>query len=361
MNKLFVFQDNNNKYCTELKAGFNFIKGARKIDLNELNADYLINNKIDIVIANGLPKEWYFILKGLSIVTITIDSINKYHDLSDIVIDSKSEDNNKYFTGKRYSIVQNKGLLFGEEIPFVEIVNLITKLNWDSDFFGFPIAYLSSRYLTEAIMFRSLQFIKKHNIKLVEYLCNCHDRKSVLIAERNKFDFVDIRLTYEKKISEAKKIVLPDGINFGLAEKKDIEILKQISKNMYMDSRYFFDGKFDLKKVNEFYQSWVEKAVKGIFDDKCFCLFDDQEAIGFCSIKYNEMNAAKIGVVGLASRYQGKGLAQRMLTLVFNELIKEQIGKLYVVTQGRNYAAQRLYQKVGFLTKSTELWYHKWY
>ena len=32
-----------------------------------------------------------------------------------------------------------------------------------------------------------------------------------------------------------------------------------------------------------------------------------------------------------------------------------------VVTQGRNIAGQRLYQRCGFLTRSVELWYHKWY
>jgi hypothetical protein len=32
-----------------------------------------------------------------------------------------------------------------------------------------------------------------------------------------------------------------------------------------------------------------------------------------------------------------------------------------VITQGRNYAAQRLYQRAGFVTRKTELWYHKWF
>ena len=32
-----------------------------------------------------------------------------------------------------------------------------------------------------------------------------------------------------------------------------------------------------------------------------------------------------------------------------------------IICVGRNYAAQRLFQKCGFITKSTELWYHKWF
>jgi len=32
-----------------------------------------------------------------------------------------------------------------------------------------------------------------------------------------------------------------------------------------------------------------------------------------------------------------------------------------VVTQGRNLAAQRLYQRNGFVTASLQLWYHRWF
>jgi hypothetical protein len=31
-----------------------------------------------------------------------------------------------------------------------------------------------------------------------------------------------------------------------------------------------------------------------------------------------------------------------------------------VVTQARNVPAQRLYQKCGFITRSVELWFHRW-
>ena len=72
------------------------------------------------------------------------------------------------------------------------------------------------------------------------------------------------------------------------------------------------------------------------------------------------MHAAHIGLFGVHEDYSGQGLGKFLLNNVFNKLAAANIKKVFVVTQGRNYPAQRLYQSVGFKTFSTELWYHKW-
>ncbi len=35
--------------------------------------------------------------------------------------------------------------------------------------------------------------------------------------------------------------------------------------------------------------------------------------------------------------------------------------RVNVVTQGKNIPAQRAYQRCGFITRSVELWFHKWF
>lgn len=359
MNKLFVFQKNNdNEYVQELEFAYTVIiqtdKDTKRIELDDLTVDYLLSNSIDVVISNGLNKEWYFTFKGLKIVTITIDNISLYKQYSDVILDYLSEDSSQYFTGKDFSLRNNK------DLDFNEIVNLVVDLDWDSEFFGFPIAYLSCKYLTESIFFRISKYLNVKNIRLIEYLCNCHDNQSVTIAEKDGFHFSDIRLTFEKRLREKIEVDLPESLHFRSAEKKDIPELKKIAKDLYKNSRYYFDGNFEIDRINEFYSSWVEKAVLGTFDDNCYCLDQTDKPIGYCTIKYLKGNNAQIGLVGISSEFRGKKLGNKMLSLVFNELFKKNINSVYVVTQGRNYSAQRLYQSVGFLTKSTELWYHKW-
>jgi len=356
MNKLFVFQkDTDKEYLAELAEGFKRCEATSSmIDFKDLSVDYLTSSASEVVISNGLPKEWYFVLKGLNVVTITLDQIEKYVSLSDIVIDCKSQDDNRYFTGTEYSICKNG------DLEFEEITNLIMKFEWDSKFWGFPVAYLSSRYLTDNIVHRIDKVIKRDNIRLVEYQCNCHDNRSVKAAEENGFHFTDIRVSFEKDLKAKHECKMPAGITFARAKENDIKTLRDISSYLYKDSRYFFDENFDREKANEFYKEWVEKAVLSKFDDECCCLYDNNIAFGFCTIKYHVSGTANIGLFGMAKKYQGRGLSILLLNMVFDRLIDKGIKKLFVVTQGRNYAAQRLYQKAGFITKSTELWYHKW-
>jgi len=44
-----------------------------------------------------------------------------------------------------------------------------------------------------------------------------------------------------------------------------------------------------------------------------------------------------------------------------NWFADQNASNITVVTQGRNVAAQRLYQRLGFVTRSLELTYHKWF
>ncbi len=356
-----MFQDNADAdYLKELKASSGLLEKrpdkVMQVDIKEISRDLLIDKEIDVVISNGLSLELYRVLKALKIVTITIDRLSDYLEHADIVIDHKNRGGNRYFTGPEYSFIDNRD--FNER--FDEITNLIKRLEWDSQFWGFPVAYMACRYLTDSIVFRTSRFIKANDIRVVKYLCNCHDNRSVKKATEEGFLFADIRLTFEKGLDEKSSVDLAPGMKLGLAKDADISGLREIAKVLYKDSRYYFDENFDKQKVSEFYQGWVEKAVQGQYDDECLCLYDKKTPLGFCTLRYHPSKVADIGLIGFSNKSQGKGLGRKMLCFVFNRLIDKGIKKVCVVTQGRNYIAQRFYQRAGFITKTTELWYHKW-
>ena len=105
MNKLFLFGNTDNPYAAELAQAFSKHKDRQRIHrlvVDELTTDYLIDNSIQVVISNWLPKDWFLVFKGLGIVSIVIDDIGRHREFADIVIDYRSDDTNKYFTGPRF-------------------------------------------------------------------------------------------------------------------------------------------------------------------------------------------------------------------------------------------------------------------
>lgn len=359
MQKLFVIdKDRSDDYGKELLYALEKAKAqdpkADFIYTDQLKLSLLQERNTDVLISTGLSPEWHYTLKGLGCVSIVFDVLDKYVSLADIVIDHKANNQISNFGTSAFSLFDNPNFNFNE------IANLVKKLAWDTDFFGVGVGYVSSRNLTENIYRKIHKFSYANDIKILEYLCNCHDRESVQVAERQGFHFVDIRLTFEVKTKQMEMEVLPEGFSYGIAKPEHIEELKRVGSNIYKDSRYYFDGHFDPQKINEFYRGWVEKAVLGTFDDLCYCIFKGDRPVGFCTLRYTKLESANIGLVGFSEDFQGLGLGKKLMNYVIHESAAKGIKKIFVVTQGRNYMAQRLYQSAGYKTFSTELWYHKW-
>ena len=356
MKKLFV-KGEGGENCShdELDCAYKkFSSNELKIEERELTVEMIEDNNISVVISSGLSKQWYLTLRGMFVITITLGCSKVYADLSDIVIDCLANNDKRYFVSEEYSACNNTKNKIGE------VFDIISYLEWDSRFWGFNVSYLSCLHLTESIMAQISKYIYNNNIRLVEYLCNCHDLRSVRVAEKNGFNFVDIRLNYYHTLLNIGDYQDSEGMRFGVASDPDIPALRRVAESSYEDSRYFFDGNFDNEKVSEFYQSWVEKGVTGRFDDICLCLYDGNTPFAFSTVKYVTKEEASMGLVGVSPSYMGKGYGKSLMHASLTYLKENGVKVVSVVTQGRNYPAQNLYQSVGFRLKTTQLWYHKW-
>jgi len=351
---------------------------------DHLLVQFIQKNKICIVVSDRrIAHETALLLRGLQIVIITIGTAEGHiQEFVDITIDPLSSPQIHAFTGLRYllsktlakvslndlskllkissDVIQKEVAANNAEANLISIVSLFTKLDWDSQFFEINVGFASCYRLTPSIQRLARQFIQKENIKLFEYLCGCHDKLSVETAEHAGYSFVDIRLAFERNLDDVISPGPRDGFDIRRGAVSDIPRLKEIASELYKDSRYYFDGNFDFNKVTQFYSDWIEKAILGTFDDYAYVLYEKDKPIGFCTIKEYKARSAKISLFGLDKEVQGRGLGLYLLENVLYLL--QQDGKIYVrvITQGRNYIAQRLYQRAGFLTQKTELWYHKW-
>ena len=355
----------------------------------------LVARAPDILVATApVIEQWLNRKGGNSVITILIGCpSDELRTRVDVVIDPLSSDTREYFSGLKFlpkeileytdlgalqelldldhSTIQAELEQNGAIHALSEITSLYRILDWDSEFFEFPVAFVTTRRLTRNIERFIKERVRANKVRFLEYCCNCHDPVSVRTAEDNGYRFVDIRVTLEKYLSspeqfEGSPSLRPSSdLEVVQASDSDLDYLIPATKSLYLDSRYFFDGHFAKDKLHQFYADWLKKSVRGDFDDCVFLIRDRRQKhrpFGFCSFrrKMSTDQVAVIGLFGIDPTAQRQGYARALLNGVFHQMYSRGFNKVEVVTQGRNLAAQRIYQKTGFVTQMMELWYHKW-
>ena len=242
-------------------------------------------------------------------------------------------------------------------------MHIVKLLEWDSIFFGFPIAQIQSNTIEEMHLGEIFSFCRENKVRLLQFKCDAHHRPSILLAEKGSFHFADVRLTLHKRLTdlEGQNTPLPKRLSFRKGEISDIPALKTIVTDLYTHSRYYFDTNFPSNDVNGFYQNWIEKSVRGLFNDFVWVLCRDNLPIGCCSVSHAGGQMASIGLFGIDPSMTGKGFGSLLMQNVLYSMFYKGLSTVSVITQGRNYGAQRLYQKAGFYNEKMEIYYHKWF
>lgn len=232
-----------------------------------------------------------------------------------------------------------------------------TFLDWDSAFFGMRIARLGSTLLTPAIVADSLGWCAAHRIDCLYFLGVADDPQTQALAQANGFQFVDIRMTMERRIARDENFVASGSV--GAARDIDLAALKTIARAAHVDSRFFFDPHFAGERCEALYEAWIERSCGG-WADAVFVAQADGSPAGYCTCHLGEDGCGSIGLVGIAAPARGRGLGRELLRSALRYFQAHGALRVQVVTQGRNSGAQRFYRQSGFFTESVMLWYHNW-
>ena len=359
MKKLVILPTKKTRYCKIIYR----IKELKLKDIEfcfEENLNFKLIKRFDVVVFENIKINFLKKIHEEKIILININKYSHYNKLIDVCIDPFFKITKKNTINPVKGIFRPIQLDTSDHLEFKNLLNVLTLMDWDTKFWKKRIGFIGPKRLTQNIIFRCNKYIKKNKIEMVQFLSNCHDADTVKIAEKYNFGFKDIRITLEKKIVlDHKKFLNLKNISFRQAVIKDFRTIEPMAKNSYLDSRYYFDNSFSLNKVKNFYSGWLKKAILGTFDSFCLLICFKNKPVGFCTIKIKENNAM-IGLFCISHKYQKKGFSKALLSYVDYELVKLNITRLSVVTQGRNYSALKAYQSSNFKISRTELWYHKW-
>ena len=229
-------------------------------------------------------------------------------------------------------------------------------LEWDSAFFGFPVARLRSHLLNAELGERCLQWCLRHGIRCLYFLAACDDIETTDTAARFGFRLVDIRMTLEHDLRGARR----SSSHVRPCRETDMEMLKAIAAHSHRDSRFYHDTHFPRERCDELYATWIERSFRGYADAVLVAERDGRPA-GYVTCHLNPAGVGSIGLLGVAAEARGQGVGGELVEAALAHFREHGMTRATVVTQGRNVAAQRLYQRHGFLTRSVQFWYHKWF
>lgn len=235
-------------------------------------------------------------------------------------------------------------------------------LDWDSTLFDRRIARIEARQLTDEDIVMIFNWRRQHAVDCLYFLADAGHTSTIENVEKHGFGLKDIRLTYSSRVAPGRAGELPAGVHIRPVQSSDVSALMDIAANAHTDTRFYADQQFPRAAVSALYRTWIRKSCAAN-PDSVFVLISpsSHEPIGYIACDLDEGPIGRIGLIAIATEYRGQGLGQALVQAAMEWFADNDVRQVHVVTQGRNIAAQRLYQRMGFTSLSLQLWYHKWF
>jgi ribosomal protein S18 acetylase RimI-like enzyme len=235
----------------------------------------------------------------------------------------------------------------------------IESLEWDSAFFGVPIGRVSLSSATPEQLSEAAGRADQQGIECLYWLIDGGDAVSPRAAEACGFQLVDVQLTFATKLPRSVGPDRPPLAHVRLFEPGDLPGLLALARESHRASRYFYDGNFADDRCAALYEEWIKRALRRDSDIVLVTEHEKQPS-GYCVCHLSADRIGNIGLIAVDPKCHRGGIGTALVSAALDHFERSGMRSATVVTQGRNIASQRLYQRCGFVTESMRLWYHRW-
>lgn len=239
-------------------------------------------------------------------------------------------------------------------------------LDWDTDFWDFPIARAREYWLTPERAAVTDEWCLQRGVRCLYFLARADDGATTRAAEDHHFRLVDVRLTFACVPGRAlERAEFPRRSNLLVREHRasDLDALARIARVSYRDTRFYADPSFPRERCDDLYETWIRRSCDG-YAETVLVAECAGEPAGYVTGHLSDQGpevTGQIGLVGVSARARGQGIGLALIEAALQWFVARGAARVSTVTQGRNLVAQRLYQRSGFQTSDLQLWYHKWY
>ena len=195
-------------------------------------------------------------------------------------------------------------------------------------------------------------------IDCLYFVADAADSATLQLAPRFAFDLIDLRVTLS--CSPAVSTFDPSpSLLIRPAVTADMDALQRIARVSHRDSRFYHDGRFDARRCDDLFATWIGKSCDGYADVVLVADLDNAPA-GYITGRIEPGNRGTIGLVGIEPSRRRQGSGRALLSSLRDWFVQRGIGHVNVVTQGRNADALAFYQSNGFHVVRIEPVYHRW-
>lgn len=232
---------------------------------------------------------------------------------------------------------------------------VLTPLEWDSAFFGFPVYRLDLWSVGDERVDVS-RLLPRNAAGGCVYVATAHDIRPDMVGQLERLGAVHYgsRVVFRALVGR-HDVFADDGAVPAPEEEPEVFALATSSGKM---SRFAADEGFR-PKFKALYEKWLENgfvARKNGSGD-VFCIYSGDELAGIMSVS-SSGKMAKIELLAVSDKHQRRGVGRRLVHHAFAFAQANGCEELFVVTQGGNDSACSLYRSCGFAeTERREIWH----
>jgi dTDP-4-amino-4,6-dideoxy-D-galactose acyltransferase len=237
------------------------------------------------------------------------------------------------------------------EAPYIEF------LNWDSEFFGYPVARIQGEMHDQETFDAISKQLSNEGIQLGYYTSN--SPQSWLLQGSPEYDvnFADLKVTYLKNLN-AEPAQTDHHIEPYTSDQAEDQLIHlAIESGIY--SRFNRDNKFGKSKYQELYTLWIKNSVGKKIAEEVLVFKSDTHIAGFVTLGIKK-GRGDIGIIAVDEHFRGQRIGSRLMRAAEKWFLEKKLNQVQVVTQGDNLPACRLYEGCGFARESAVYFYHLW-
>lgn len=232
-------------------------------------------------------------------------------------------------------------------------------LEWDTNAFGYKVAQITQRKLSEQKLRNLLNELKENKVRLVYWFVDPGAKESNRAARKVGGFLADEKVTYLADIPlELKDYKKPKEIKLYMG-KRVTKKLEQLALEAGAYSRFKIDPNFGSREFEYVYKSWIRNSLRGNLAFETLVYKKGKRIIGFVTIG-EKRQRANIGLTVVDANYRRKGIGTQLMEAAQSRAREKGFKKIQVVTQKANRQACNFYEKLGFKVESISNVYHFW-